>query len=219
MDSLVKPGAQEILARTAAMIGRSPAPFVVSFVAFGGTSIAVDLSDPGLEPLNNLIMILTLVAQYQVTQLVLRNEGLHGAPGKAGRVASFVGVGILTGIGIGLATLLLVIPGLFLYARWAMVDPLIIGKGARMKEAMWESWDRSSGNVLQIMLAFGVLLIPWAIAIGAVLASLDTYGREAPVLVIVANLGIYLGMIASWYGAVALYSFNATRDDLGEIFA
>ena len=215
------PNAREILARTGETIGRNPAHLILPLIFFAGVTTAIDFAETTLRPLNNLVSVLLAVAQYQVTQLVLRNEDLHDAPGGAGRVASFVGAGILTGVLIGLASLLFILPGLFLYARWSMINPLIIGTGANMGDAMQRSWDGTRDNVVQVMIAFGVILLPLALGLWILFTAFDSYGVliQPPALLFIGNALIYLGFMLSCFGAIAMYSFGGAREDLRDIFA
>src|SRR3954453_12780051 len=61
--------------------------------------------------------LMSLAAQYYVTRAALGRAGLPPERG-ASRFGSFWGMNILTGLAILVGCILLVLPGLYLLARW-----------------------------------------------------------------------------------------------------
>lgn len=215
------PNAGEILTRSAALFRSVPLPGVAWLVALTGASMAIDLMDAQYQALNYLISIASVVAQYKVIQLLLEREGMMREPRPAGRVGAFIGAGIVTGFAIAFGFLVLVLPGLYLFARWSIVDPLILGDGMGMSEAMSESWKRTGPFALHIALAFGILYLPWAVGLAMLFLAVGDGGTTpiSPMTSALSNLLLYFSMVASWYAMVAVAGYVWKHEDLGDIFA
>jgi hypothetical protein len=80
----------------------------------------------------------------------------------SGRVLKLVCVSILVAIGVGLGTLLLVIPGMIAAARWAVAVPVAMLEEGNARDALRRSRELVEGNVwnvFKILFAIGVLQI------------------------------------------------------------
>jgi len=117
----------------------------------------------------------------------------------AGSLVDLVLSAIVTTIGILLGTLALVVPGLLLMARWALVVPLIVLDGASWRQALGRSNELVRGRTWSVVAIFVVLTL-----IGAVLVAV-------PVLIGYSLVG---GVIGAWLAtlaidtvAIAFYSF------------
>lgn len=209
-----------ILRRTVGLLAAHPTPALVSLAVLVTPSVWVDMqATVNAFGFNSLISIVSIFAQYLTISHLLRREGLLSAAGKAGRAASFVGAGIVTGIMIGLGTGLLILPGLYLFARWMIVDPLIIGEGRTMGEAMSESWEKTGAVILPTMIALAVFYSPLALTLLASFADPDLDMATLP-MAFASNLLIYVGIVLSWYCAVAVHrALSRPQDELGEVFA
>jgi len=160
----------------------------------------------GLDQRTNVFFsLLSVFGQFAVTSAALRTAGLHHAWAKPGRAASFVGAGLLTGIAIMAGFFALVLPAVFLYARWVIVQPLIVGEGRTMGEAMAESWRRTAPSTQMIMIAVASALAPM---VGGLLLLVFATPYSGPVplgLALASNLLICGSLIMTWYLAVAVH--------------
>jgi hypothetical protein len=215
-----KVGVTGILRETAKLLSRYPAPALVALTVLVIPSVWVDMrAGANAVQFNWLISVVSIFAQYLTIAHLLRHEGLLSAADKAGRAASFIGVGIVTGIAIGLGTLLLIVPGLYLFARWAIVDPLIIGEGRTMGEAMSESWQETAHVILPTMIALAVFYSPLAVSLLAAFAYPE-FDTAALPMALASNLLIFIGIILSWYCAAAVFRLlRQPQDTLDQIFA
>ena len=85
--------------------------------------------------------------------------------GTAGRLYDLVVAAIVTTLGLALGTLLLIVPGLLLMARWGLVVPLIVLEGTAWRTALSRSNELVRGRTWSVVGIFVVLtLIALAIA-------------------------------------------------------
>lgn len=88
-------------------------------------------------------------------------------------VISTIVAGLLSGIVVGLGLVLLIVPGLYLYARFAMVLPYVATTGAKNPLTLLQgSWDATRGNgwrlVLYLVLIAIIGLIIYMLSLGVV---------------------------------------------------
>lgn len=92
--------------------------------------------------------------------------------GTAGRLFDLIVSAVVTTVGLVLGTVALVLPGLLLMARWALVVPLIVLEGATWREALRQSNERVRGRTWTVAGIFVVLtLIAFAIAAPVTIAA------------------------------------------------
>jgi Membrane domain of glycerophosphoryl diester phosphodiesterase len=135
------------------------------------TAIAADVSDDGSDAVAALWSLASLIA------LIVGSLWLQGAltatvadvrDGRADedieatfrRVRPALGtlfvVGILTGLGIALGFVLLIVPGLFLLTRWILVTPAVVLERKSATDAMRRSWELVRGHGWPV---FGVIVL------------------------------------------------------------
>jgi hypothetical protein len=75
-------------------------------------------------------------------------------------VITTVVAGLISGIAVGLATLLLIVPGLYLYARFAMVLPHVATTGDKNPLALLQgSWNATRGNGWRLVVYLVLIVI------------------------------------------------------------
>lgn len=100
-----------------------------------------------------LVMVLFgMVAQYWFTMAVLRRS-LHA---DFHRLLPYLGISLLSTIGVILGIVLLVIPGLILATRWTLVTPLVLDRETPAMDSFVESWERTQSSAWSI---FGVIVV------------------------------------------------------------
>jgi hypothetical protein len=77
-------------------------------------------------------------------------------------IAPLIGAGILSGLGIGIGMILLVVPGLILITIWAVIAPAIVIERRGVIEAFGRSRELVRGNGWQV---FGVVICAFLIAV------------------------------------------------------
>ncbi|MDQ0249292.1 hypothetical protein J2W22_001339 [Sphingomonas kyeonggiensis] len=185
-------------------------------VLLGTAADAIGSDGAGL---NLAIGIGTIFAQYGVTRGALRGAGLLDAEGRRGRGGSFVLALILSGLGITIGFLFLILPGIYLWARWSIVAPLIVGEGMTSSQAMRESWSRTQPLVVPISAAMLVSGVPMLLFLGTVFFYPE-YGPVPIGLALLSNLMVYTAQALTWHTAVAIHRLTrGPSNDLEQVFA
>jgi hypothetical protein len=104
-------------------------------------------------------------------------------------LGSLILAGVLAAIGIGIGLLLLIAPGLYLLARWAVLVPTIVVEKRSTGEAFTRSGELTAGHRWSVLGVAVVTLIFSAIISGIVQAILDAILPEF--------LGIWLGSLVA----------------------
>lgn len=123
---------------------------------------------------NGLIGLFVLIASV-AAQCWLFGQML-GKADVSGRYLGFLGMAIVTFLGVGVATVFFVIPGLFLGARWLMAPAIYVDQGRGVFDALGESWHRTRGNTGTVMLALFLVMVMIVLASGA-LATLFPFAE------------------------------------------
>jgi membrane-anchored glycerophosphoryl diester phosphodiesterase (GDPDase) len=138
---------------------------------------------------------------YHLLKVMVDRTGLRSR-GDADVFLPYFGLTVLYGLAIVVGLILLVIPALFLMARWSLAQPLVVARGDGVMKAFGQSWERTSGNDFPIIMAVLVLvMIPTAIAIAA--GFMFEKGDLAGI--VVAQLAQSVGSLLGLCLGVALY--------------
>jgi hypothetical protein len=91
--------------------------------------------------------------------------------GAAPVIAPLIGAGLLSGLGIGIGMVLLIVPGLILLTIWAVIAPVIVVERSGVIDAFGRSRELVRGNGWQV---FGVIISAFLIAliVGLVFAAI-----------------------------------------------
>ncbi|WP_133243818.1 hypothetical protein [Sphingomonas pokkalii] len=167
----------------------------------------------GLDPrLDSVASLGSVFAQFLLTSALLRREGMHHAWGKPGRVATYVVQGVVTVLCLMAGALLLIVPAIYLYARWLVVLPLVIGEGLGVRGALRTSWHRMGPWIGPAMVAVAAIFAPAALLC---LGVLSFFGLDAPLPlwpVLASDIVIPTCMVGSWVLAVAAHLLLAPPD-------
>ena len=126
-DTPVAFRAQALLATMAAIIRRSAVPCAVFIVAMAGLGSLLDISGQadgsgGTFGLNAA----GLVAGFFLSLAMLGRSGLMSEDGRP-RFGAYFGLSILSGLGILMGFILLLVPGLLLLIRWLPAFGFLLG--------------------------------------------------------------------------------------------
>ncbi|KQM96849.1 hypothetical protein ASE78_12975 [Sphingomonas sp. Leaf25] len=199
---------------------RDPAMAAIALIVLTGTGVVVDIlddADANVVPMVLLIALASFGLQYALIRRTMRRGGLL-ATAAPGAIAAFFGLLFVSSIAITLGFVLLILPGLWLYARWIAAVPILFAHRDRgVIEAMDESTRRSRALMPRLFLIAVLIHLP--VGIGLLVSEL-VYNDVQPdialtVLLRIADSG---SQILGWYLAVAVY--RATQPEpLDAVFA
>jgi hypothetical protein len=153
--------------------------------------------------INFVLVFGNLFAVYWFTRHVLLGAIASTSAPPRSRFGGYILVGIATQIPFALGLLLLVVPGLFLLARWYIATAILLAEDTSVDVAMGASRDRTSGFALPIIGSWTVLILPVIVAS----VILFSAGDAPPTLVasVLANILLYLGGLTATVGGIAVY--------------
>jgi len=144
---------------------------VTTLIVFGVLGI---LAVQGVGARNPLLLWIAFLLPVAGTALVqgalleaVEDERNHNARTSIGvqllaarrRLGPLLGVSLLTGLGVGLGLLLLIVPGVILFTRWSLSVPVVVLEGLSPRAAMRRSRELVDGHfwpVLRLLLSVGV---------------------------------------------------------------
>ena len=177
--------------------------FIVVFAALGSTTDFLSQGAPIRAALFSLIVgLASIFGSYFLAVTMLRKDGLMAYQGPP-RLLPFLGLGILTGIATVLGFLLFVIPGLILMARWSIAGSTLIAEGRPITDSMSESWEKTRGSELPIIVSIVLLVFLFAIVSALAPRYFDDIGISAILLGRVAGS---ISSVISVSAGVAIYS-------------
>lgn len=165
-----------------------------------GYDVTTTLYPDAVIAANFVFMATNLVIQAWTTLAILRLAGADTPPSARLRVASVFGVGLIYGLGVGLGLLLLILPGIYVAARWFVAVPILLAEDVSASEALSASWDRTEQYWLSCaILAVGAFIVQLLPAAGVTLASGNVGARWAIVVVMnaVSQAGWLFGVAAA----------------------
>lgn len=160
----------------------------------------------------------SLAAQYAVVRTALARANLLPA-GFKGRFGGFWGLNIITGLLMILGFVFLVIPGIFLAARWFVSGPALLADDLTVRDAMSESWEVTKPSTWHI---FGALVLVYTVSFGiALVPAMIMPEDQVPIVLQLASyLLMFGGTIFAWLMSVGTYQVIVRpTQHLAEVFA
>ena len=190
---------------------------LVILVIAGGYSL-LDLVGSKVGSVPSLLV--TIFGQYHFTEQLLPEQLAEGQRNR--RYGSLFGAGLLSGLGVFVGSLLLLLPGLFLLARWELATPFVVCQNLRATEALRASWKATAKSWLPIAGVLVVLVVFLAALVFGSIVALLALGisEDSPMLSVPINMIVGLYSVGGWIIAAAIYRLAvATSGNLPEIFA
>jgi len=157
-------------------VGAKAAPFALLVLAIGGVNGLLDLS--GSSAATRLSSFTSLILDVLATYFALKvrcgdDLVIKMAFGRA------LGVNILSGLGILLGLILLIVPGLYLWAIWALAVPALMAEDLSVSQALSRSKSLSQGQWVRL-LALGLLTwVPITLfAVGSYTLADSFFGKD-----------------------------------------
>lgn len=179
-------------------------------------AIVADLYPDFAGPAGLGSIIATLVLQYEISSAMLIHYGLLDARPARRRLLALLGLNFLSGIGVLLGLILLIVPGIYLLVRWSAAVPALIAEDADISESLSRSAEAVEGRFWHV---FGAILVVWTPLVAGVLAAGLAPENQRLIASLVLNLPINLSLIAGWHLAVAIYAGRQNGRRLAEVFA
>jgi hypothetical protein len=178
--------------------------------------VVSDLYPDFAAPLGFATLLASLLFQYEISLGLLVHYGLVDGGGRR-RMWALLGLNILSGLGILLGLILLIIPGAYLMVRWSAAAPALIAEDAGVTESLSRSNEAVEGRFWHV---FAALLVVWTPSVAAVLAAAVVVPEDQPLVASLAlNIPLNLALVAGWHLAVAIYAGRQSHRNLAEVFA
>jgi hypothetical protein len=198
-----KIGLGEAISVTLALLRERLGLSVAATLAIAAGYSALDLAE---ATGTNLVATLavSVFGQYAFTQALLADR--IPAQTKPRYTTLFI-VGLLSGLGVLLGIILLILPGIFLIARWSIATPFVVAGGLGGTDALKASWratEKSWPALFALVLIGGVVLI---LAVGGFFVAAEAWGLSelSPFVVIPTNIVVGGMTVLVWLFAVAVY--------------
>lgn len=211
------------LRRTWDVVTAMPVTVLIAWLLMASVGILSDVGVERTDGSGSAILVLYGIAitfvQVWLTREVLERVGIEPAVPIANSLTVYL-QGLLVGLGILAGLLFLILPGLYLFARWYLASVILIRDGGGRRAAMARSWDMLERRWPA---ALGVGLILFTMS--AAPLALDLYrpsftnGHEFAWLTMI-NLLSSAGQVGSYLAAVALLlNIEQPASTLQEIFS
>jgi len=174
------------------------------FLITAGFSLLDLVPNKGASTLPSLIV--NLVVQYYFVEALLL-EGVERSQRRKRRYGSLFLAGLLGSLGIFAGMILLLLPGIFLMARWSISTPFIVADGMNGSEALKASWNATFGSRWTLF----VLFLLSCIALGALflvvilITTVLHLDPDSPFLSVASNFLVSLWLVGGWILGVGIY--------------
>jgi hypothetical protein len=234
-----------VIQRGFSVIGRNaPAYLVIAFLLTGvptfitqyGSFAAIEGASGSAVALTAVMGFISLFTGFLLQATVVRSAilDLSGRPADVtgslmaalGLLLPMIGLAIVSFVAIGLASMLLIVPGIMLYVAWIVATPVLVEERPGVFASLNRSLELTRGSRWGI---FGLLLlfaIAWIIVAGVLSIFAPENGYENPLLsgAVQALISTLMGlvgaaMLASLYVELRTVKEGATTDSLAAIFA
>ncbi|MEW4448227.1 hypothetical protein [Qipengyuania sp. JC766] len=161
--------------------------------------------------------IVSVIAGYFLLVKLVETAGMRFDT--RNRIWAYIGLSILSLLGIIVGFILLIIPGLILITRWCAAPGFLVGSGEGVTDALGASWRATEGHSWQIFFAGLVIFLIFGI-VAAVFGAGSAFASTPVVTEIVAAFADAISSVLTAAFGVAVYSLVHTdRQELGDVFS
>lgn len=212
----------DVLSEWFAGIGRHASVSLLAggLIAVVGTLMDLSLGDRGGQLVSS---IASFFIGYHFVEYVLARD--FGTPTGQRHYGSAFGSALLSLLGIGAGLILLIIPGLYVAARWSLANALVIGEGLGSTESLRESWHRTRHHAWAIVVCYALLAVVFlgsAVGIGVLIFANGASPTGTPSFLesITGNvLGGALSVIASLLTCALYGLISRPEGALDDVFS
>ncbi len=164
-------------------------------------------------------LVVSIFGQYHFTELLLADR--LGQSERKRRYGSLFGAMLLFGLAVLGGSLLLLLPGLFLAARWQIATPFIVCEGMGAVESLRASWHATAKTWLPISGVVALLLLGLGGFFVGLVAALAYGGvaEDSMWLTVPMNLVMSVYTVVGWIAAAGIYRLAVpAMDSLSAVF-
>jgi hypothetical protein len=206
----------EILQGTTSTLSANAGAAAVYVGVLGAIGSVIDLYGASA---NIVFTVASIAGGFILLRLMLLDAGLL-EPGSAQRYGAYFGLSLLSGLGIVLGIVLLVIPGIVLLVRWLPAYAILLSEDTDVPEALSQSWERTRSQFWPVLAAVLLVLLLGAASAAIYAASEISSAVPEEAAIIAGNLALTLTSAVFTALGVAVYRLlGAKADTLGEVFA
>ncbi|MDF8333939.1 hypothetical protein [Novosphingobium cyanobacteriorum] len=213
----------QILSQWTAIVGRNMGVCLLAggFIAILGTVLDLAMGEGGSSL---LLSIATFFISYHFSEHILQQEGLMARGVSSRHYASAFGAAFLGTLGIVAGLIVLVLPGLYVAARWSMSSSLVIAEGLTTTQALGQSWQRTAQAAWQVtgaafVVGLGMLALFALVGLVGGLSETGTSEQMGLVGTAVANAAGAGIQIMTTLFAVAVYAcLGQSTGNLDDVF-
>jgi hypothetical protein len=182
-----------------------------------GFGMSIDASDSPASALYELALGITnIVASYLLLKQFLAARGRLQDGGS--RFWPFLGMSILSWIGLILGLILLIVPGVILMVRWSAATGFLIGRREGVIDSLGASWQATKGHSWSIFFA-GILMFLALAVTGGVVGGVFGIIGALPLGIASAFLEAAAGAVFMAFGIAIFCLVADDTEQLVETFA
>ena len=203
--------AGKIIDKTLGVLELNAVPMALFVVALTALSVPVTWYGVGSLDVARilggqlLIAAAGIVCAYFLLVAALRRTGLY-ARSAGDAFLPYIALSLLYTLGVMAGFIVVILPGLFIMARWSMAQPLLVGGGRGVMAALGESWERTKDKEFQILGAWLALIV---LPVIVLISARSVFGQEALTGIIVSQIASSLISVVSLAWNVAIYGLIA----------
>jgi len=161
--------------------------------------------------------IFAAIATYLLIARMLQTEGR--LPNKDLRILAYIGMSILSWLGIIVGLFLFIVPGLLFATRWTPAAGFLIAEQEGVTDSLAKSWLATSGNGWSIFFGGVILVLFNWFVVGLAAAPFSILSNP----LIVGIAGVFAstlgGLLFTAYGIAVFTLLTSTTDELEDVFA
>lgn len=153
-----------------------------------------------------LALTFSIFGQYHYIEHLLTDRMARADADQGRPYGAIFTSSLLSGLGIAIGVLLLVVPGIVLLSRWAISSPYVVAHGYSGMRSLEASWDATALSKMTMFFVYLIYCVAFVAALamagGATFLSGDA---DAPIVIVATNFVSSFSMIAGWLLATAAY--------------
>lgn len=160
-----------------------------------------------------LFMVVTYVTQSDIVRHYLTSEhSITLEAAKRPRIGALFILSLIFTFAVIFGLLLLILPGIYLAARWWAAVSVMYATETNATEALALSWEKSANHVPAISLALVILQIPAILSITLFYFVMDDMSTMPLLMSLVENVLASVSQILTWISGGVTYMLLGARN-------